>query len=145
MEVKREHEDKVDEEILMDADNPHRYLFGDDPIEPPAPETMPPLNPIHQAPQVVEPIVPKVSPVKTAQPTSPTPSKAAEPASRKHVRHIDFDERFKSTIEYVLLETDFVEAQEHWWTSLSICCLFFAILTSVVRILPWLSCAVSKL
>jgi len=99
--VKIEQEDKVDEDVLMDADNPHRYLFGDDPIEPSAPEPMPALISVHHAPPTVEPIVEKPSPIKTVQPSSPTASKASESSSRKPIRHGEFDERFKTTIEYV--------------------------------------------
>lgn len=77
------HTDDVSMDVDIPLDNPHAYLFGDAPLVPEVPKP--------------------VAPVKTSQKAAtPKQSKSSKniPASSKSYDPKDYDERFKSTIEY---------------------------------------------
>lgn len=97
-----EEEDRVGEEETLDSDNPHRYLFGADPLPP---QISNPL-PVHIAtPQTVqEPIVPLTKPEEPKT----NSSKLSSPPPAPQTSHLppskigQYDDRFKTTVEYVL-------------------------------------------
>ena len=95
--VENEHEE---DSIVMDADNPHRYLFGGDPTESPEPPPMP-------APAT--PAAPPRAEVVREKPAAPKPTSSASPAAKpkstkaaqpRVVKFGEYDDRFKTTIEY---------------------------------------------
>lgn len=83
------------------ADNPHAYLFGGDPIDPAPPEPYNAPMEIHQPPPLEKIETPKPeSPKQIIAPSVATP-KSTSTAPKRTVRAGDFDDRFKTTVEYV--------------------------------------------
>lgn len=101
MDTHTEEEEKVDDTMVLGADNPHAYLFGGDPIEPSEPET-------YSAPPVVERELPP-PPQQSLKPSSPkqivAPPVLSAPKATSEIKRTvkagEFDERFKATVEYV--------------------------------------------
>jgi hypothetical protein len=99
-EVENDHEE---DSIVMDADNPHRYLFGGDPVDTPEPPPMPPPQ-VVMAPPRTE-IVREKPPSSKPQSSSSTSSKpkVSKATPTKPIKFGEYDDRFKTTIEYVEL------------------------------------------
>lgn len=95
-----EEDEKVDDGMHM-ADNPHAYLFGGDPIAPAAPEPYQMQVETHHPPPLEKIASPKPeSPKHIVAPPVTSPKSTPTPAKRT-VRAGEFDERFKTTVEYV--------------------------------------------
>lgn len=88
------------------ADNPHAYLFGGDPIVPAAPEPYQMPVEIEQPPPLEKIELPKPeSPKQIVAPPVTSPKSAPTPTKRT-VRAGEFDDRFKSTVEYAYFRAE---------------------------------------
>lgn len=97
-----EEEDRVGDEEGLDSDNPHRYLFGADPLPPqisnPLPVHIPAPQPIQESiAPLTKPEEPKTNSNKLSSPP-PAPQASHLPPSKIG----QYDDRFKTTVEYVL-------------------------------------------
>lgn len=94
-----EEEDKVDDGMHL-ADNPHAYLFGGDPIVPAAPEPYEMQVETHQPPPLEK--IPSPKPESPKQIVAPpvSPPKSTTTPTKRTVRAGEFDDRFKTTVEY---------------------------------------------